>query len=33
VAPGLFDAIVANHVPPSPVPPPEHNQPVNGTKA
>jgi cytochrome o ubiquinol oxidase subunit 2 len=33
VAPGLFDAIVANRVPPSPVPPPQHNRPVNGTKA
>jgi len=33
VAPGLFDAIVANREPPSPVPAPEHNQPVNGTKA
>jgi cytochrome o ubiquinol oxidase subunit 2 len=33
VAPGLFDAIVANRAPPNPVPAPEHNQPVNGTKA
>jgi cytochrome o ubiquinol oxidase subunit 2 len=33
VAPGLFDAIVANRAPPNPVPPPEHNRPVNGTKA
>jgi len=33
VAPGLFDAIVANREPANPVPPPEHNQPVNGTKA
>jgi cytochrome o ubiquinol oxidase subunit 2 len=33
VAPGLFDAIVANRVPPNPVPPPQHNRPVNGTKA
>ncbi len=33
VAPGLFDAIVANRMPPSPVPPPEHNQAVAGTKA
>ncbi|HVX31063.1 MAG TPA: ubiquinol oxidase subunit II [Nitrolancea sp.] len=33
VAPGLFDAIVADRVPPGPVPPGEHNQPVNGTKA
>src|SRR5437868_6960833 len=33
VAPGLFDAIVANRAPPNPVPPPLHNRPVNGTKA
>jgi cytochrome o ubiquinol oxidase subunit 2 len=33
VAPGLFDAIVANRVPPGPVPPPEHNRPVPGSKA
>ena len=33
VAPGLFDAIVANRTPPNPAPPPEHNQPANGTKA
>jgi cytochrome o ubiquinol oxidase subunit II len=33
VAPGLFDSIVANRAPPNPVPPPQHNQPVNGTKA
>ena len=33
VAPGLFDAIVANKAPPNPVPEPVHNQPVNGTKA
>jgi len=33
VAPGLFDAIVANKAPPNPVPPPEHNQPVLGSKA
>jgi cytochrome o ubiquinol oxidase subunit II len=33
VAPGLFDAIVANRAPPNPVPAPEHNRPVNGTKA
>jgi cytochrome o ubiquinol oxidase subunit 2 len=33
VAPGLFDAIVANRVPPNPVPSQVHNQPVNGTKA
>jgi len=33
VAPGLFEAIVANRAPPNPVPEPLHNQPVNGTKA
>ena len=33
VAPGLFDAIVANRAPSSPVPPQEHNQPVPGSKA
>jgi cytochrome o ubiquinol oxidase subunit 2 len=33
VAPGLFDAIVANKAPPSPVPTPIHNQPVPGSKA
>ena len=33
VAPGLFDLIVANRVPPNPVPPPQHNQPVPGSKA
>jgi cytochrome o ubiquinol oxidase subunit 2 len=33
VAPALFDSIVANRVPPNPVPPPQHNAPVNGTKA
>src|SRR5437868_2961940 len=33
VAPGLFDAIVANRAPPNPVPEPLHNRPVNGTKA
>ena len=33
VAPGLFDAIVANRAPPNPVPAPLHNQPVNGSKA
>jgi cytochrome o ubiquinol oxidase subunit 2 len=33
VAPGLYDAIVANRVPPNPVPAQAHNQPVNGTKA
>jgi cytochrome o ubiquinol oxidase subunit 2 len=33
VAPGLFDAIVANAAPPNPVPAPEHNRPVDGTKA
>jgi cytochrome o ubiquinol oxidase subunit 2 len=33
VAPGLFDAILANRVPSNPVPLPDHNRPVNGTKA
>jgi cytochrome o ubiquinol oxidase subunit 2 len=33
VAPGLYDAIVANRVPPNPVPGPEHNKPINGSKA
>jgi cytochrome o ubiquinol oxidase subunit 2 len=33
VAPGLYDAIVANRVPPNPVPAPQHNKPVNGSKA
>ena len=33
VAPGLFDAIVANRVPPNPVPPPLHNQPVEASRA
>lgn len=33
VAPGLFDAIVANRVPTNPTPPPPHNRPVNGSKA
>jgi cytochrome o ubiquinol oxidase subunit 2 len=33
VAPGLFDAIVANRVPANPVPPPLHNRPVNGSRA
>ena len=28
VAPGLFDAIVANRAPPNPVPPPQHNPPA-----
>jgi len=28
VAPGLFDAIVANRAPPNPVPPQQHNQPA-----
>ena len=28
VAPGLFDAIVANRAPPSPVPAPQHNEPA-----
>jgi cytochrome o ubiquinol oxidase subunit 2 len=30
VAPGLFDAIVANRVPSNPVPPPLHNKPLAG---
>ncbi|HEX6661712.1 MAG TPA: ubiquinol oxidase subunit II [Sphingomicrobium sp.] len=33
VAPGLFEAIVANRVPANPVPPPLHNRPVPGSKA
>ena len=33
VAPGLYDVIVANRAPPNPVPAPEHNRPVNGTRA
>jgi cytochrome o ubiquinol oxidase subunit 2 len=33
VAPGLFDAIIAGRVPPSPVPAQQHNRPVNGSKA
>jgi cytochrome o ubiquinol oxidase subunit 2 len=33
VAPGLYDSIVANRAPANPVPPPQHNRPVNGTKA
>jgi cytochrome o ubiquinol oxidase subunit 2 len=33
VAPGLFDAIVANRAPPNPVPPPQHNAPSQGSKA
>jgi cytochrome o ubiquinol oxidase subunit 2 len=33
VAPGLFDAIVANRAPPNPVPPPEHNRALPGSKA
>ena len=33
VAPDLFNAIVANRAPPNPVPAPQHNRPVNGTKA
>ncbi len=33
VAPGLFDAIVANRAPADPVPPPADNRPVNGSKA
>ncbi len=33
VAPGLFDAIVRNGAPPNPVPPPQHNRPVPGSRA
>ena len=33
VAPGLFDAIVTNKAPQSPVPPPLHNKPVSGSGA
>ena len=33
VAPGLFDAIVANRTPSNPVPTPQHNRPVPGSKA
>ena len=33
VAPGLFEAIVANRVPPNPVAPPRHNPPATGPKA
>src|SRR4051794_5557979 len=33
VVPGLFDAIVAGRAPPSPVPPPQHNQPASGSPA
>jgi hypothetical protein len=33
VAPKLFEAIVNNRVPPSPVPPPLHNKPVSGSGA
>jgi cytochrome o ubiquinol oxidase subunit 2 len=33
VAPGLFDAIVANRAPTNPVPPPQHNKPASGTPA
>ena len=33
VAPGLFDAIVANSAPANPVPPPQDNKPVPGSKA
>jgi cytochrome o ubiquinol oxidase subunit 2 len=32
VAPGLFDAIVANRALPNPIPAPKHNQPVDGTR-
>ncbi len=33
VAPGLFDAVVADRTPPNPAPPTQHNPPANGTKA
>ena len=33
VVPGLYDAIVANRTARNPVAPPQHNRPVNGTKA
>jgi len=33
VAPGLFDAIVANRAPPNPVPAPQHDRPLPGSKA
>jgi len=33
VAPGLFDAIVANRAPTNPVPPPEHNKQTSGAGA
>jgi cytochrome o ubiquinol oxidase subunit 2 len=33
VAPGLFDAIVANRIQSSAVPPPQHNRPVSGSPA
>ena len=33
VAPDLFDAIVANRAPANPVPPPQHNRPVPGSRA
>jgi cytochrome o ubiquinol oxidase subunit 2 len=33
VAPGLFDAIVANRAPVNPVPPPQHNKPTLGAGA
>jgi cytochrome o ubiquinol oxidase subunit 2 len=33
VAPGLFDAIVANRVPPNPVPPQQHNKSLPGATA
>jgi cytochrome o ubiquinol oxidase subunit 2 len=33
VAPGLYDAIVANRAPQSPVPPPLHNKPLSGSGA
>jgi cytochrome o ubiquinol oxidase subunit 2 len=33
VAPGLYDAIVANRAPPNPVPPQDHSRPLPGSKA
>ena len=33
VSPGLFDSIVADRAPPNPVPPPQHNRPVAGSRA
>ena len=33
VAPGLYDAIVANRAPANPIPPPQHNKPTSGAGA